>query len=277
MENKQHEISEADNAPVEQNNANAEPNPSATKALPATNYMVAKMAEISLRVEQEDQRREQQRAEAFKLLVDTDNFSPTFADFEEEIAANYPLRSGAEYLKFLREQKKRYANAAHFYFTWSRSKADEFKADAYAHILGHISAELACKLIAVPPSAIEPNLNMQTQSERNANASKNDALTNAAAESRTVDPLSLLKPSFVKWFEEVEKKVMPKGKKINKIRCAAFLELMLKRGAFRETDTNRKTLCDFASGRYGMDITVQLTTGKNEERATHMSQLGKFL
>jgi hypothetical protein len=88
-----------------------------------------------------------------------------------------------------------------------------------------------------------------------------------------------LDDAFIERLGIVEGKAIKKHGTIpgwNKIRIAAFVEIMFERNWFREKDNNRKIPNDFAKARYGKTIEVQLQTGKTTDRETHKKQLLQY-
>lgn len=64
----------------------------------------------------------------------------------------------------------------------------------------------------------------------------------------------------------------------NKIKCAAWVELLIDKGYFlkEHQKTNRKSCVAFAKERYNVDITIQMATAQNDSRITNKMQLEKY-
>ena len=115
----------------------------------STNFAALKMAELQLKAKERQTLEIKQRPIDFQRFIDPAfDYSPTLADFMEEINSIYPSR-GKEYVLFLRQGKKKYANASYFYNQYCSSKTEETLLDAYRAILGFISSELETAPVAV--------------------------------------------------------------------------------------------------------------------------------
>ncbi len=85
-----------------------------------------------------------------------------------------------------------------------------------------------------------------------------------------LDPLTFINPSILSLFLSAEKKVLePDGKFPNKIRCAAFCEMLYKRKYIIQSKQNQKQMRDFALVRYQLNISNALLSVKHEARDKH--------
>lgn len=64
----------------------------------------------------------------------------------------------------------------------------------------------------------------------------------------------------------------------NKIKCAAWVELLMDKGYFykEHKSTNRKSCIAFAKARYNVDIETQMATAQKGKRITHKTQLAHY-
>jgi len=86
----------------------------------------------------------------------------------------------------------------------------------------------------------------------------------------TIDPLTFINPSILSLFLIAEKKALSiEGKFPNKIRCAAFCEMLYERRYIKQSKQNQKQMRDFALARYQLDISKALLTVKQEARDKH--------
>jgi len=87
---------------------------------------------------------------------------------------------------------------------------------------------------------------------------------------KKVDPLVFINPSILPLFYSAEKKALgTDGKFPNKIRCAAFCEILYKRKYIIQSKQNQKQMRDFAFARYQFNISNALLSVKQEARNKH--------
>jgi hypothetical protein len=85
----------------------------------------------------------------------------------------------------------------------------------------------------------------------------------------------IIKIEFHNRILEIENKIEVKIKNWKQrerdvlIECASFCQLLFDFKYFEKGSTNRKTVNQFSVSRYGVDITIQLESGKKKDRETH--------
>jgi hypothetical protein len=99
--------------------------------------------EMKTKMEIKDKEAELDRIKCFNTYIDKEyNFSPTIQDFNQELAVNKRAKGENEYLVFLRETKKIYGNANHYYTIWGARGTGNDKGELYTAILKLINDEL---------------------------------------------------------------------------------------------------------------------------------------
>jgi hypothetical protein len=97
---------------------------------------------------------------------------------------------------------------------------------------------------------------------------------NLEASNPPIDPLSNIDPMLHQLFFEKESKAKNKNNQWDtKIKCAAFCELLWNNKYLGEKKERIKKCNDFAKGRYGIDISVQLDRTKKPDREKHKKML----
>ena len=87
---------------------------------------------------------------------------------------------------------------------------------------------------------------------------------------KKVDPLSYINPSIVSLFLSAEKKALGVNDTFpNKIRCAAFCEILYDRKYIIQSKQNQKQMRDFALARYHLNISNALLSVKQDARNKH--------
>ena len=87
---------------------------------------------------------------------------------------------------------------------------------------------------------------------------------------KKVDALTFINPSIISLFYIAEEKALGIGGKFpNKIRCAAFCEILYERKYITQSKQNQKQMRDFALARYQLNISNALLSVKQEARNKH--------
>ncbi|HTB99319.1 MAG TPA: hypothetical protein VK705_01415 [Ferruginibacter sp.] len=88
-----------------------------------------------------------------------------------------------------------------------------------------------------------------------------------------VDPMCFVDPFILQSFLDAEKKALKSSDKFsNAIRCAAFCEILYEKKYIINTKTRRKTMNNFAKSKYGIDITIALSTKNSVPRERHKNK-----
>lgn len=83
---------------------------------------------------------------------------------------------------------------------------------------------------------------------------------------KVVNWSDLIETTMLQLIESAELKAKPK---LSAIRCAAFCEVLYKKGYIKKTSTRIKTMTQFAASRYGMNISKSLLSSKKDTRASY--------
>jgi hypothetical protein len=224
----------------------------------AKNFLARKTADVMLKLKKQDEARKGEEAGDFARFIDPHfDYSPTLEDFLQDVKAYHPTRRGNEYMRYLRESKKKYGNSAYYYCTWGGSPANEMRGDEHRKIVEFITTELKRDDIGETETRVSLPADYPEET----------------------DPYFGLVEHFKKLLDEAENKA-EKGegknmKEWSEIRLAAFVEIMFEKQWF-ESEHRIKTCNAFASARYGANINNQLAATKKGDRKSHKTQLNKY-
>jgi len=109
------------------------------------NYIAQAMAVKLTEAKLKEDRREIERANDYKALIDSDNYSPSIEKFGREAIITKMNFTKPEYLLWLQNNEKRYANSTLFYTKWGGSTLT--LADEHRAIFEYINSEIEAGLM----------------------------------------------------------------------------------------------------------------------------------
>ena len=189
--------------------------------------------------------REILKQKQFEINIDKDNYLPNLQDFKTEAKIEKLNLTIPQYLRWLRNEVKRYGNSSHYHIQWTDSNVG----DEHRKIFVFINDEIEKNIKVVEGESIADDWKKVIKIELH----------------NRVTDIEL----------KIENKISNWKQRISLIECAAFCQLLFDKKYFNAGSTRVKTVNSFSVNKYGVSIEIQLQTAKKAAREKHKKLLMK--